>query len=664
MKASRCRVAAASGGAYRAGLTIAELEFRFELFDRFSSGRLASVDVTTLAWKATRAGAGGVKDLAVDPALKGDNHARIVRSALGLGSVEDDVLYECDVPLWDVYKGDRSERKMLVKLPHEAIARDFMHHRDAYLQSRQDPANINVPAFLEHPVTQEVGPENCWPIGYYTDKVKLGNESFYRGSAKVTLMRSSITCWLLKTSELCRCGCNGLCTLDCLQLIMNASLNALTEKMFMSARFDRRPWRVSDKRRAARAGFPMDIQGAVTEYRADLPERCLAARVKSHGGYYGCLGCLLKSSELHSRVAEVSLLSQPWVARTHERYLEEVSSHLVSVSVTSDAERDGLGACLVWTQKYPWGRRVEGRKGSPWGLAANDQLVLSDDCHNPHDLESLKHPFKVFFFRPRKDSGIIGVSTLISIPGVHSLGINGFTVLGFAECTLHTLDLGVAQRYNATAMVRALKANVYKLPYKTQTALVQRGSLAMGKDIKTYYTAEHKLNPWKKLSVLPKTFSYRQLGKVAQPCLKAKGGQTRGLVKFATQLMQKHDTTEKGKLLAMAGNALLELYETMESEPRVVSFSARKQMVSAMVNHDVFYRAAGGHMVYKHHGALHMVLSAGWHGNPKFVSTYEDEHENGVIARVGLHVHGLTFAKSIFERLELHNPERLVLQIL
>jgi hypothetical protein len=41
-----------------------------------------------------------------------------------------------------------------VKLPHEAIARDFMHHRDAYIQSRQDPANINVPAFLEHPENQ------------------------------------------------------------------------------------------------------------------------------------------------------------------------------------------------------------------------------------------------------------------------------------------------------------------------------------------------------------------------------------------------------------------------------------------------------------------------------------------------------------------------------
>jgi len=640
------------------------LDFRFELIDRFSSGKLEPVDVATLAWKATQAGAGGVKDLAVDPALKGDNHARVVRTALGLDCVKDDALFECSVPLWDVYKAARSVRPMVVKLPHEAIAREYAHQREAYHKAREDTDNINTPAFLQHPVTQEVGSAACWPIGFYTDKVKLGNESFYRGSVKCTVMRSSITCWLLKSSELCRCGCNGLCTIDCLQMIMNSSINALQRGVFSEHRPDGLQWQPQDGLRAARAGTPMKIRGALIEYRADLPERCLVARVKCHNSQYGCMGCMRKSSELHSHVEEVSLMSTPWVARTHEKYIEEASSHLVSVAIESEAERDRLGKSLQWLHQYPWGRRVVGAKGSAWGLAANDQLIVSDACRNPHDLESLRPPFTVFFFRPRKASGINGVSVICNIPGVHSQGIDGFDIAYFAECTLHTLDLGIAQRFCGTAMVKALMANIYKLPYKTQAAKIQKGSLEMAKHIKQYYKDEHKLDPWKALSALPKTFSHRQLGKVAQPCLKAKGGQTRGLVKFCTQLMQKAACGESGKLLARSGEALLDAYKIMDAEPRCMSLKARQGLVADMVNHVSFYKAAGGHMVYKHHGCLHMALSSQFLGNPKHVSTYEDEHENGVVARVGLHVHGLTFAKSIFERLELQNEKRAVLPML
>ena len=74
---------------------------------------------------------------------------------------------------------------------------------------------------------------------------------------------------------------------------------------------------------------------------------------------------------------------------------------------------------------------------------------------------------------------------LFNIPGVHSLGIDDFETRGMAECTLHTLDLGVAQRFCATAMVRALKSNVFKLPYRAIGRLVARGALAMNKDIKS-----------------------------------------------------------------------------------------------------------------------------------------------------------------------------------
>lgn len=270
----------------------------------------------------------------------------------------------------------------------------------------------------------------------------------------------------------------------------------------------------------------------------------------------------------------------------------------------------------------------------------------------------------MFFFRARIDSGIAGVSLLFHLPGVHSLGIDSFEIKGMAECTLHTLDLGVAQRFCGTAMVRALCSNIYNLPCKSKGKLIARGALVMNKAIKAYYKYEREKFPWKRLSQLSKTFSHKCLFQSKRPCLKAKGGQTRCLVKFCTELMQKHGLGTQGRLLARAGEALMDVYQVMAREPRKVSLEGRQQLVAAMVNHVVCYKAAGGHLVYKHHGAIHMALMAGSLGNPRHISTYEDEHENGMIARIGIGVHGATFAKSVFERLELQNPRRRMMQIL
>ena len=658
---------AASSAAHRPPkYSAAELAFRHDLVDRFAVGKLDAVDLATIAWKAKKAGAGGVSDLAVDPDIKGENHARKVRTALNLNAVEDEVLYACQIPVWDATTASRKVASMPVKLPHEALARDFYNNRAAYIRARSDPDNIEVPSFLRHPIVQEHGADSCWPCGYYTDKVKLGNESFYRGSCNCTLMRSRITCWILKCSLLCRCGCNGLCTMDALQMEMNWSLNALQRDMFMESRFDRQPWKANERSRVERAGIKIGFRGIVNEYRADLPERCTMARIKTHQGQFACLGCLQKSGKLHDRVAENTVSFCPWTLRTQESYIDEAHTHLVAVKVNTIEERAGLAASLEWLVQYPHGRRVQGYLGRPFGLAANDQLIVSDSCLSPHDLEHLIPPFQVFFFRPRKESGIVGVSIMWNIAGVHSLGIDHFEVISFCECTLHTLDLGLAQRFCGESMVTALKSNIYDFPiYRSKVKLVQKGALRMGRHINDYYKEETKLNPWKKLSRLSKTFSHRSLGNLKKPCLKAKGGQTRGLVKFCTNLMQ-HDSIacKKGKLLFQAGKALLKVYMIMDMEPRRMSLTSRRDLLEAMVKHVELYKAAGCHVVYKHHGGIHLARQAAWHGNPKSISTYEDEHENGIVAKIGLQVHGATFAKSVFERLELDNPDRTMMKIL
>ena len=180
--------------------------------------------------------------------------------------------------------------------------------------------------------------------------------------------------------------------------------------------------------------------------------------------------------------------------------MAEVSSHLVAVEIATIASRSLLATALRWPREYPWGRRVKGKAravGAKWGLAQDDQLIVSDSLHNPHELEDKQPPFTVYFFRPRKDSSIVGVSLVCNILGVHSLGIDHFMIEHFADCTLHTLDLGVTQRYNATAIVQALVSNIYKLNHRGKKQLVMRGSQRMARDIKAFYQAGHLANPYK-----------------------------------------------------------------------------------------------------------------------------------------------------------------------
>ena len=396
--------------------------FRDDLLDRWSCGHprcISNVDLATIAWRATKAGAKGVEDLAVDPRSKGRNHSTRVKKALGLDAVEDD-LHKISLPVWDTDTASRVIGTLFVKLPHEALAKDFLEKQAFYEAARMDPDNYHVRSFLNKPTTKRFGANNCWPCGYYTDKVKLGNtEGFYRGSCKVTTMRSSITCWLLLVSQICKCGCNGNCTMDAIQLVMNDSFKWLQKKLYMAARFDMSPFHPRETQRAARANLELPIRGVLCEYRADLPERCMRAGTKNHQGFFGCLKCCEQSTKLHDHVEEVTLMSVPWTARTEEQYFTELFTHLVAIKVVNVADKTWLLDSLGILSAYPWGRVVKRGKGGR-GLAEGDRLVISDTLQTIHDVELLIPPFELFFFRPRKDSGLQSISLMWNIPGVYA----------------------------------------------------------------------------------------------------------------------------------------------------------------------------------------------------------------------------------------------------
>ena len=123
--------------------------------------------------------------------------------------------------------------------------------------------------------------------------------------------------------------------------------------------------------------------------------------------------------------------------------------------------------------------------------------------------------------------------------------------------------------------------------------------------------------------------------------------------------MERPELGHRGRTLAEAGRQLLKHYDIMEEEPRRMSIEGRKRLLE-VVNHVSLYKSVGRHLVHKHHSWIHMCISAATTGNPKAVSTYEDESENGIVSRIGQAVHPNTFPRSCFERLEIQTRKAVV----
>ena len=89
----------------------------------------------------------------------------------------------------------------------------------------------------------------------------------------------------------------------------------------------------------------------------------------------------------------------------------------------------------------------------------------------------------------------------------------------------------------------------------------------------------------------------------------------------------------------------------MEAEPRQMTPGGLFALQSSMSKFLVNWRAWGGHCVFKHHMAWHMVERASQHGNPRFYWTYADEQENRVMSQVAKSLHaGNTFYVTFLQK--------------
>ena len=611
-------------------------------------GKLYDEELCKLCHFITAAGGEGVESLALH---EGDA-SRKVKASLGLYDLND-ALFRWKIPVWNSDSNYRELKEIAIRLPLDVLLFRYKENPNEFDVRAQDPDDIFVPAYTEHPIVRQFG-RKVVPIGLYSDKAKFSDkDSFWRVSIGITYIRKKTTCVLLKSSMLCQCGCNGKCTTDAIHVCINHSCNHLQDAINPTRRHDNTPFDVvRDDVRLARAGEPLPFMCAVIEYRGDIPERAAAAGCKNASGKQPCMCCTARNIQLHEGYASCTMVSMPWPVRTHESLLADLANQLIEVHL---ADRDDLQALLHlldFKKAYPWGRAVNNTAaGRRFGLKHGDRLTIGGPIFSIHDLDKASVPCSVFFFRQKVDSALVNVSLFWDVPGIHTFGIKHFTLNCFTNCRLHTVDMGVGQRWAGESLHYMLYKDVFQTRLATKEDRQNAGALILRARLKAYYRRLRLLDPFHRITEISK-FTYSMLGDGA-PYLHAKGAESKHILKFVQALLMEFSSQlgEKGMHLAVAGQALLDWNAMIDNAQRMLTISERDRLIQLCVRHLINYEMAGGHFVPKHHSWVHMTQAIAKHGNCKHTSTYQDEHENGVVASVASRVHPLTFTESVFAKL-------------
>ena len=193
---------------------------------------------------------------------------------------------------------------------------------------------------MMHDVVQTYGSDAVDPIGLYSDKVKLHRtETFVRCSLSLNWSRSRWTLWVVLTGSLCKCGCNGECTLKPLYQAMYWAVNCAQDKRRPSSRHDGTAFFANESERARLANQELQRRYACCEYRGGLPERHAIAGVKSQN--VACMCCIAPVASFHSHYLEC-VHQSPWEPRTTEVHVDQVSDQVYPVRLESDLARDRL----------------------------------------------------------------------------------------------------------------------------------------------------------------------------------------------------------------------------------------------------------------------------------------------------------------------------------
>ena len=616
---------------------------RSYLLREYQLGKMDGVQMCTIAHHVTRAGGQGVSDLAVEP---GNRHAADhIRGVLGSRCTT--AFYVARVPMWCKTSERRQHLDFPVNLPHEEFAACFADRPEELKIDVDSLEPGDLPdRFYQHPVYDRHGAKTC-PLGLFSDGVPYTKQesmiAFYWSS--LLAPRRHLICAIRK-SDLCRCGCKGLCTLGAVQRIIAWSFSVIQSGKWPEFDHMGRSLLLNgEEARAAKAGQDLADGhcGALVEMRADLEEYCASMGFKRWSVKQNpCWCCTTKLAEFYDFPAFVE--GSPWNlhARTAGTYAAEIANCLVQIEVAADDDMAEISA------KLRFDRRKDGHGGlclteATRGLPKGARLMEAGPVIDLHAVQDIPTPCTLTFFDTKGDHGMNFVYPLFAI--------EGFTIDSLTLDVMHVLDLGCTQWMVGRVFRLFIQKN---FAFSTAEHAYSRDVDNL-KHLRRRMWAYYKNFPAEgntKSSIHKLTF--KMLGKKSCPKLSSKAAEARHILGLCSMLFRENEDLLAGpqdELLRQSCLALNEMYRIMREEDRRMTLGGFRTLRDAMCEFLVTWKLSGGHVVPKHHFAWHLAERAATNGNPRFSWTYIDEQENRAMGTVAKSLwNGPTWYRSFLQK--------------
>ena len=406
----------------------------------------------------------------------------------------------------------------------------------------------------------------------------------------------------LRKSDLCNCGCKGVCALGAVLRMISWSLNIVAKGVYPAMRHDGQPF--ADETRAAQRGeqIAYGYCGALIDMIADLEEFANSCGFKrSTTVDHPCVCCKSSRDQLYEFPANIE--SSVWQRVDAAGYDAEVRRHVLKRWVTTTAELEALVGALGF----------DGRKDAPAGLVTRvaypplelpkgARLLEHGELADIHMLASLEVPAELFFFDTQGESGLNFVCPLFEV--------EGFSIEALHLDVMHCMDLGITQLLIGKVFMLLVKNNFAWSRAPHAEMRLADNMKHLRRRIRQYYSEHPRGRGGMSASG---RLTCPMLSKPAAPKLKAKAAETRNLLGLCPAICRENMEFlgDRKEYLVAAADELVKVYQVMQDEPRHMTSAGLHALRRAMTRHLTFWKHSGGHLVPKHHFSWHLVEREG-----------------------------------------------------
>ena len=632
-----------------AGLTPAEAAERlFEhLEDSFLSGGSRAKTIAILAYFAHKAGVqGSIAKLAMAPGAIDSSYHRKVAKTVGLDGA-DERLQIIKVPGYCRADRSRIVLDLPVVPPHENFADEVVQNPCLLEQVESAVADDEwSDVYARHPVVEAAGPP-VLPAALYVDGVPYSNSDGVVGFWLYNLVSNvRHLCVVVRKRHLCQCGCvpQGWCTINVILTYLAWSLGALAEGKHPRLTHEQKPWAENEDVRRVLAGSALGFRLGILKLKGDWAEWAHSFGFPNwSSNEFPCPLCHAdRSNWLSCEGISTMGFPEAWGEATTQAEIEECCRKCEQSRRLSFRQYKAVMDNLQYNKAF--GGRTLMIDMPEVGLERGDRVAATPTMLDVGlGMDTLFDDGAAFhtvlFWRTRYQTKMMHRNPLL----LESLGIG---IYSLAIDVLHTVHLGVMQRFCCAFVWLCISRNAFRVPARTLEDTVIATCLAVRESITRFYAIYARANPGHRLTEI-QDITPSMLGKRSKPKLKLKAAETWGFL-----LWVQHALATIGDRLGEfadacrgATDSLVEWMHVLKANGRTLSEGAHERLCNCTIRHLACLRRLGIRLIPKHHMWVHVTVSSRQQGNPRFYWTFLDESLNGKLKKVLRRCHQAAFER-------------------